>query len=487
MDITSQEWKSRRKALRKEGQLATIMRVYVNKTSQPSSFASATQPLERRQIRVPKSPLATRARYPRFMRAGGPAVRRKALRSDSRHSTESESDFKSEHSSLEESTSHALAEQAFAAQRTLFSDFPMPKKGAVSTGLEYFLGVCAPPALGQKPGWNWKNPGQSEYTIWYIQNILRSDILFELIVAYAIALRMHVQKDLEGSQVKQAVAFHTQNALHRLQKRLQKGDAYQDDVVVWAVIMLCGTTYILRELEAFRAHVRGLRQMVALRGGIDSLDKFGFLKRRVINIESSRLATLEHQRQGMLANTTLVYHPPPLSSSILRRLSNFPPGFAELPFKVTLSDNMIDFIEHNLENIRNPPSGPSKINGIHVTDWILSLPLLQHERLIAVALLTNSECLDRIQRAQTSTVSKYRIQREFLLLVQFQASVEADYVQWAVLTLQRTVRFSPELKAWANKLLAAVRLSEASIMQLEARYLPITQLPANLERQPDEM
>ena len=40
--------------------------------------------------------------------------------------------------------------------------------------------------------------------------------------------------------------------------------------------------YILQEIEAFKAHVRGLRQMVALRGGIDSLDRFGFFKRRVI-------------------------------------------------------------------------------------------------------------------------------------------------------------------------------------------------------------
>ncbi len=40
--------------------------------------------------------------------------------------------------------------------------------------------------------------------------------------------------------------------------------------------------YILQEIEAFKAHASGLRQMVALRGGIDSLDKFGFFKRRVI-------------------------------------------------------------------------------------------------------------------------------------------------------------------------------------------------------------
>ena len=40
--------------------------------------------------------------------------------------------------------------------------------------------------------------------------------------------------------------------------------------------------YILQEIDAFKAHVRGLLQMVALRGGLDSLDKFGFFKRRVI-------------------------------------------------------------------------------------------------------------------------------------------------------------------------------------------------------------
>lgn len=118
-----------------------------------------------------------------------------------------------------------------------------------------------------------------------------------------MALRLYLQKDVEGSEAKHAVAFHTQNAMRRLRERLRDADAYQDDVIVWAVIMLCGTTvcsvaltelstsllpaynlfqYILQEIDAFKAHVQGLRQMVGLRGGIDSLDKFGFFKRRVI-------------------------------------------------------------------------------------------------------------------------------------------------------------------------------------------------------------
>ena len=189
----------------------------------------------------------------------------------------------------------------------------------------------------------------------------------------------------------------------------------------------------------------------------------------------------------MLANTTLIYHRPPLPNTIIQKLSTFPPGFAELPFKVILSENIIDFIGHNLESIRSPPSGPSQINGVHVTDWILSFPLPKHERLIAVALLTNALCQDRLRRAQTSAVSNYRVQREFSRLIQFQPSIEADYVLWALFTLQQTVRFSAELHTWVNELLEPVQLSQASMMQLEARYLPITRLPAHFERQPDEI
>lgn len=266
--------------------------------------------------------------------------------------------------------------------------------------------------------------------------------------------------------------------------------------------------YILKELDAFKAHAHGLRQMITLRGGVDALDKFGFLKRRFIkygfnvsidmkkkyhiltmslSIESSLFATLEHQQNGMLATTKLIYHQPPYPNSMLQKLNNFPPGFAELPFKISLSENLIDFIGHNLEGIRHPPQGISQINGVHVTDWILSFPLPKHERLIAVALLTNALCQDRLRRAQTSAVSNYRVQKEFSRLIQFQPPVEADYVSWALLTLQGTVRFSPELRAWVNELLEHVLLTQESIAQLEARYLPITRLPSHLERQPDEL
>ena len=207
----------------------------------------------------------------------------------------------------------------------------------------------------------------------------------------------------------------------------------------------------------------------------------------IVSIESSLLATLEHQRKGMLANTALIYHTPPLPTSILQKLSTFPSGFSELPFRVSLSENLIDFIQHNLESTRNPPFGPSQINGVHLTDWILSFPLPKHERLIAVALLTNALCQDRLRRAQTAAVTNYRVQREFSRLVQFQPDVEAEYVLWVLLTLRTTVRFSPELRTWADELLEPVKLSRADIVRLEGRYMPISRLPANLERQPDEI
>ena len=66
--------------------------------------------------------------------------------------------------------------------------------------------------------------------------------MFELIVAYAVGLRVYLQKDLDGVWPTQAVAFHIQNALPRLRKSLEKGDAWRDDAIVWSVIMMCATT-----------------------------------------------------------------------------------------------------------------------------------------------------------------------------------------------------------------------------------------------------
>jgi len=189
----------------------------------------------------------------------------------------------------------------------------------------------------------------------------------------------------------------------------------------------------------------------------------------------------------MLAKTTLIYRPFPLLPRIIRQLSKFPPGFADIPFKIALSENMIDFIEHNLEAIQHPPQRPAQINGVEITKWILTLPLSKYERLIAVALIARSLYQDRLRHAQVSILNNYRIQKEFPNLMKFQPSVQSEYVIWALLTLRNTVRFSPELAKWISGLLDPVNLTKESITTLETRFIPIPRRLAVHERQPDEI
>lgn len=126
MDPNPQKWKSQEKELRKEGRFATIMRAYVNKTTQPQH--------QIKPIRVPKSPLAARTRRPKFTRD---ERHRGSLRNKTPPPV-----IKSEPSPLEVSAAHGLAQQSFAAKQILFNDFPVPKKGAMSSGLEYC--TCRP-------------------------------------------------------------------------------------------------------------------------------------------------------------------------------------------------------------------------------------------------------------------------------------------------------------------------------------------------------
>ncbi len=146
MDSKHQGWKAKEKELRKGGQMGTIMKAFVNKTSQPPSFAVNAPKSQPRQIRVPRSPLVTRGRPSKFVRDERDerlAVRRRSIPSEAKASPESEPEIKLEESFYDVSISHALAEHAFTAKRVLFSDFPMPKKGAVSNGIEY----CGFPAI----------------------------------------------------------------------------------------------------------------------------------------------------------------------------------------------------------------------------------------------------------------------------------------------------------------------------------------------------
>ncbi|KAK5441929.1 hypothetical protein LTS15_011194 [Exophiala xenobiotica] len=148
---------------------------------------------------------------------------------------------------------------------------------------------------------------------------------------------------------------------------------------------------------------------------------------------------------------------------------------------------MIDFVEHNLEALRNPPQGPCQINDIYVTNWILSFPLSRPERLLAVALITNGLFLDRLHRAQLSPVHNYRVQREFPRLMDSTYSSKSDYVVWALLTLRNTVRFNPTLSRWIDDQLAPVALSEDLLLELQVRYCAIPQLLIDEDRLPDEI
>ena len=137
MDPGQESWKSRERALRKEGRFATIMKAYVNNTSQPSPSTPPPRRPKSLPVRIPQNILAARTGHAKFISEDTRALTRKSQHLHPTKIPKSEPVLKLESSSIEISTSHALAEQAFATRHLLFNDFPLPNRGAVSVGMEY--------------------------------------------------------------------------------------------------------------------------------------------------------------------------------------------------------------------------------------------------------------------------------------------------------------------------------------------------------------
>lgn len=101
----------------------------------------------------------------------------------------------------------------------------------------------------------------------YFQYAFQQPMLFEAIVALARANAMINQ--WADRQADSLSLYHYGQAIVKVRQALADPQACAEDAILFAIMSLIGINYLLNDLRAFHVNLMGLRQLVALRGGLD--------------------------------------------------------------------------------------------------------------------------------------------------------------------------------------------------------------------------
>ncbi|KAK7887883.1 hypothetical protein LTR67_009277 [Exophiala xenobiotica] len=106
--------------------------------------------------------------------------------------------------------------------------------------------------------------------------------MFEALLASTFSnMRIHSWQD---SQPDKQTIGHYGEALSKLRDSLTEQNAYIEDAVVFSILSLLEVEYLMGNMSAYQVHVRGLKRIVDLRGGLDSLGWVGLLKPAVTGV-----------------------------------------------------------------------------------------------------------------------------------------------------------------------------------------------------------
>jgi hypothetical protein len=169
--------------------------------------------------------------------------------------------------------------------------------------------------------------------------------------------------------------------MQKLQKRLSGPDTRADDTTILAVISLMATdvsplssflAYTLRmtdwqcqfvndQDQYVGIHLQGLKQMVAIRGGLSSGDIPTHIKSSITLTET--MCSFALQRSGQANHTSVTtsdsstYHYPthPFPPELTQKLSTLPRGFSDMTLKHRISIEVIDLLHEITQAIETDP------------------------------------------------------------------------------------------------------------------------------------
>jgi hypothetical protein len=175
--------------------------------------------------------------------------------------------------------------------------------------------------------------------------------MFEALIALA-QTNLTVQTN-QRARDKDAL-FHYSRSLQRLREALSQPECIQEDSTLFGIIALMGVDFMAGDTKAFEMHLYGMRQIVALRGGIDQLGWPTILKPYLVAMEGfwaymSRDQCVDidlHEPSRSIADFQHPYNRVPIAG-LDELISTLPPGFRDLALNYRLSLPVITLISRS--------------------------------------------------------------------------------------------------------------------------------------------
>ncbi|OCT53722.1 hypothetical protein CLCR_09974 [Cladophialophora carrionii] len=271
-----------------------------------------------------------------------------------------------------------------------FCAFPISADTNVLSAVDYFLQHYAPVHIN--PRKDQLGPADSlPLSRKYFGLALENASMFELMVALSRA--SFDARQGNAREPTREVLVHYGKGIEALRLRMAKSSACDDDATILSVMALLGIALIYGDFRSFETHLTGLRHLVDMRGGVDSLGWGGFIKNSITGyvtphtklhplralFERSRtpsntitdlLKRLEslwayHENRKLTIATTethikLEYPKHPFPPELCVTIAKLPDGFRELALSATLSLQIIALLSNVSEWVSQMQYGRKK-------------------------------------------------------------------------------------------------------------------------------
>ncbi|KIW69955.1 hypothetical protein PV04_02267 [Phialophora macrospora] len=315
-----------------------------------------------------------------------------------------------------------------------FSAYPIEFRDCIPAAVDYFLHYYGPAHL-IRPEVLSAEAGAIALRQ-YFQYALQNSLMFEALVALAQAnLTAHRWSDGPDKDA----LFHYSRSLQRLREVLSQQHGYAPDAILFTIIALMGVDFMMNDIVAFEMHLGGLRQIVALRGGVDQLGWPTILKPYLIGMESFWAYMAKNNTKELLHSIPSPsyldlqhpYHRYPVAG-LDELISPLPAGFRALALHYRLSVPVMTLVNRVVTSSRYinqvegrfgaVSPGPPNAANMQETEYAVRLlactDLTLVERSVCIGMLTSILDRTRTERFSPLYIQHMRYHAEELCLWQ---------------------------------------------------------------------
>jgi hypothetical protein len=305
-------------------------------------------------------------------------------------------------------------------------------------------------------------------------------MLFEQMTAYILVMQ-HMNKSPELRMSRPSL-YHSNRSVMRLRQRLQSVDTDErtSDAVVMTILFLIAFYVTCGDFEPWSLHMKALRRITVVRGGLDKLGWEGFLATKVAQVEAAWSTFETRKIVDTHVESGLVYPEHPFEPSLCSQISKFSTGFRELALQQRFCVQFIRTLEEVLRRMEDADNAPSAVAIASVMDCVICKPeLTTLERVLAIAVL--SCCVFRARKREgippSVEMSMQLHARSFPpgRELYYGNTPQENALDWAALALRSTIGKGTTAWTWANRRITTgnASLLEAERCELEQKFLNI--------------